>query len=694
MRRMTFLLLVAFATFSFPLLAQRSPFLSDKVFEAFSNEISGELAYEHVRWFTHHHRPMGGSEGFEKVARYVEEKAKEYGLEGVRYIALDSETASWTAQLGELVLLEPYRKRLAFSPEIAISLADYSRSADLKSVELIDVGEGTTEADYKGKVVSGKVVLTSGSLSTVMSEAVWKRGAAGIVAFTTSRVPDHPDQIPWLKVPVEDAKKEKKGTFAFVLSNREGLRLRKELAAAKQPFRVSVKIESSFLPKATQAIVEGVIRGSEVHDQDVVLTAHLQEELFSANDDASGCGSILEIARALTRLINSGAIPRPKRDIRFWWADEISAEEQYFSDRPEERAQFLVNVNQDMVGALQSAGSRVQFVTRLPWSRAHFLEHVTESIVESLVAGNTSYLAAGQARLVRSGDAGTSAVTNEDIPFSRPILSRLGTRERYDARLIPFHNNTDHQVFNIGIIGIPGITFTNWPDEYIHSSSDDLWQIDRTQLRRNAFAVAAISYYIAALSEDQLPALALHLRAGAARRMARDAERATSLAVGGNRDRAENLVRESLARERRALDSVLALSRGNAEVQRIVSTLPSEEMAANDFHRIIPRSRSAVEPSGPAASMLRIPRRTDSVKDYFAGRKDLKKPAKLHSLMAYEVLNFVDGVRTIEAIHRAVSAQADAADEWYYGEVQLLDVESYLESAAKAGMINFIAGRN
>ena len=36
-------------------------------------------------------------------------------------------------------------------------------------------------------------------------------------------------------------------------------------------------------------MVEGWIRGTEIHDQQIVLTAHIQEEMTSANDDGSGC---------------------------------------------------------------------------------------------------------------------------------------------------------------------------------------------------------------------------------------------------------------------------------------------------------------------------------------------------------------------------------------------------------------------
>ena len=370
--------------------AQRSPVIPPAVYDALVNEISGDIAFEHIRWFTHYHRPMGGGEGYEAVAKYVEQKAREYGLEDVRVIRLKTDTPSWTPRQSELTLTAPYTRRLAFTPEVALSLADYSRTTEFRNVALVDVGTGTEDRDYEGREVSGKVVLATGSLSTVMEQAVWKRGAIGILYFTTSRR-DQQDQVPWTRIPVQNTDKTRDGTFAFVLSQREGLRLRGELAAAKAPYTVSGSVESVFHEQSSQSIVEAVIRGSAIHDQDIVLTGHLQEERFSANDDASGCANVLEIARALKRMIDDGRLPRPTRDIRFWWVDEISAPEQYFADQPRERAEFLVNINQDMVGARQSAGSRVQFVTRPPASRASFLGDIVESVVEALVQGNTAY---------------------------------------------------------------------------------------------------------------------------------------------------------------------------------------------------------------------------------------------------------------------------------------------------------------
>jgi hypothetical protein len=688
--------------------AQESPFLGGQVYRALVNEISGDIAFEHVRYFTHFHRPMGGGEGYQAVERYVEQKAREYGLEDVRVIRLKSGTRSWSPRVGELWLIAPDERRLAYSKEIPLALADYSRAATVESAELVDVGDGVNAADYAGKDVAGKIVLASGSLQRVMEEAVWTRGALGIVAFTTGRVPDHPDQYPWMRIPVENADRSKPGTFAFVLTNRAGLALRRELAAARTPYRVRARVESAFHDPSSQSIVEAVIRGTEIHDQDIVLTGHLQEEMFSANDDASGCANVLEIARALKKLIDDGRLPRPRRDIRFWWADEISGEEQYFADNPDERRQFLANINQDMVGAKQSAGSRVQFVTRPPFSRASFLGDVVESIVESIVQGNTSYLAAGQARQVRRGDAAPAAVSGEDLPWSRPILSRLGTRERYDARVVPFHNNTDHQVFNMGIIGIPGVTFTNWPDDYIHSSADDLWQIDPTQLERNAVAVAAAAWYLATLADPGVPGLVTQMYGGALQRMSRDAKTAMQMIVdapAAGREavyaRAANLVREAARRERQALGTVRVFTtpggQGASALDRIARQLPSDHDAETRLAAFY-MGLTGGKPPSPAtsaaerAAAAKVPALAVTVQEFLDRRGGIQRPPGLHNLMAYEALNFVDGRRSCLDIFRAVSAEADAAGDWYYGTVTLEDVTAYLESAERAGVTKNAAG--
>jgi len=705
-----------------PAAGQSSPFLPDPVYRVLANEVSGDISYEHVRWFTHWHRPTAGSEGFEAVARYIEQKAKEYGLEDVRRIHVKSDALAWKVTSAELRVVRPFERRLAYSPEVQLSVADGSRAADIKAAELVDIGEGAGY-DYAAKPVTGKVVLTSGPIAAAMNEAVWAHGALGVIAVSTARATDYPDQLAWMRIPEQSADGTKKGTFGFVLSPREGQRLRREIAASKAPLTVSVKIDAGFSEAPFQSFVEAVIRGTEIHDQDIVLTGHIQEERFSANDDGSGLANVLEIGRALKKAIDEGRLPRPKRDIRFWWCDEIGGEEQFFALYPDERKQILANINQDMVGALQSAGSRVQFITREPWSRASFLGDVVESIIVALVAGNTGYLSPGQ---VPATGFPADGMPEPGLTYTRPILAPLGTRERYDARVIPFHNNTDSQVFNMGVIGIPAVTFTNWPDDFIHSTGDDLWQVDPTQLERNGVAIAGMTWFLATAGDAQVPLLATHMYGRALERMSRDARLAMEFIEGAlpagsdlatapvrlrfaeAHDRAARLVREAARRERRAIESVRTLvskgGGGTVLLDRLLEQLPTDSDAAKRLDgyvlalaqsqagpkAILPSVRGGIaRPAGaPAPIGDQVPSLTNSVKTFLELRGKLERPRTLHPLMQYEALNFADGKRTVREIFEAVAAEADAAGAWYYGTVRQADVETLFESAAKIGIVS------
>jgi len=482
------------------LASQQSPLLPAETYAKLVNEISGDIAFDNLRHLVQYHATTGGAADFEKEAKWVVERAQSYGLEDVHYISLPAWYSSpeavdqnWTLKSGELWVVEPKLMKLGDVRETPTSVADNSPSADI-TAELVDVGEGTAAADYAGKDVAGKVVLAYGKVDDVKKLAAWERGAAAIVSYYSARVnpwTEHSDQVAWSRLSTPK-KGEKPAPPVFVVSPRTGLMLSRwmsgrapthifteppENPSPPSHLKVHLKIESEVTTPGRQGFVEGFIRGTTYHDQAIVLTAHLQEEKTSANDDRSGCASLLEIGRGLEAMIADGRLPRPKRDIRFWWTNELAAEYGYFSTHPEERSRIIANINQDMVGARQSLGGRLQQMSLTPWSRWSFLDDVVENIVTSLRQGNNSYLASWQ--------------NQNPTPYSRPIFAHLGSREPYLIEVVPYFDSTDHLVFNESGIGIPGVTFTNWPDEYIHSSDDDLWQIDSTQLQRNALAVAA-----------------------------------------------------------------------------------------------------------------------------------------------------------------------------------------------------------
>ena len=678
--------------------AQDSPFVPPETYRLLSGEISGDISYDHLRHLTLHHSPNGASRGFRDKMRWIAARAKEVGLEDVRIIDdLRFNGVGWTPLAAELWIVSPDNRRLISYDEAAVAIADYSQSGSWEG-ELVDVGAGTRDADYDGKDVKGKIVLVSGSPATVMEQAVWKRGALGIVYYNAGRGVSYPNQVAWTRLnsrPPEG----KQNTFAFSISNRAGMELKQRLQPRQRPgseewqpgekivLRATVQVEIEPEPK--QWIVEGWIRGTSPQEKHIVLTAHGQEEKFSANDDNSGCANLLEIGRALTKLIREGKLQRPARSIRFWWVNEISAPYEYYATHPDERAQALVNINQDMVGAKQSAGSRIQHITRTPWSRPSYLNTVVHGIARMVMQGNTSYISAGQ--------AGSS------VPYSKPILSHLGTRERYGAEITPHFNNTDNMVFNDGIIGVAGITLTNYPDDFIHSSDDDLWQMDATQLQRNAFIVAASAWYLATLGPEQLPVLVSQVHGQSQNEMAQAYARAAemlTLAPAGERDAvyadALNLIDQMGRNGAATLDSVRVFAPA-APVAARVDALKASLLQASrtmqdtlmEYYSLYAEKKPQhpeVQPESEKEMQRKVPEVALSVREYLEKRRDIRGSG-LHPVMAYEVWNFVDGRRSYFEIYRTVRAEAQFAGAWYYGTVSAKQVADLLDAGVKAGIL-------
>ena len=718
------------------LFAQTSPFVDDKVERVLSNEISGDLAFETERITTQWHKPSG-SEGFFAVAHYIEQRARGVGLADVRWIDQVAQSAAWTPLRAEAWLIEgdgPAAKeaRLGSYAEAKTSIADFSRPADV-TAELVDVGSGEKAADYAGKNVKGKIVLAYGSLATVTEQAVWKRGAAGILSWTSSRLnplAEHPDQVAWSGVPEEDGPNGEKTTFAFLISARQGKSLSDRMsgessrrwgagaAKAGEGLRVRVVIESSTLHEKKTAMVEARIPGSDPSLPEIVLTSHLQENI-SANDNQSGVASMLEIGRSLSKLIAEGKLPRPRRSIRFWWCDEIYSEYRYFADHPGEEKKILANLNQDMVGAKQSLGSRTEYMARTPWWRPSYLSDVQESVLDMVVRGNNAYLAAWGSGSIPPG-----------VAFTKPLFSQLGTREPYHAKAVPYFDSTDHMVFNDSWVGVPGTTLTNWPDEYIHSSDDDLWQIDPTQIKRNAFVVAATAWWLANAGDAEATWLADYVSGRATERLGRERVTAQNWLRNGDgteadrRRAAGDLFMVALDKEVAAIESTRALGAPDAARSRAVTSLKA---VAGPIAQALPATPDRA--ADPALTRLaaRTPRRPvatlsewmalehevtgkrhaaeralrDSKEKDEEARKSArgKRPAapaapaadeeseKLSPLMQAAVMNRIDGKTNAADIARAVCAEALSAGWWYYGKTTPDLVEKFLAKQAKDGLV-------
>ncbi|MEE9171078.1 MAG: M28 family peptidase [bacterium] len=680
-------------------LTQNTPFLSASEINMLANEISGDRAFEHIRWLSHWHR-NSGSEAYFKAVDYVVQAAKAAGLEDVRFVEQPLRSKSYNPRAGELWIVEPIEVKLADIGDHALYLSDGSHDADL-SAELVWIGDGS-KAMLEDVDVHGKIVLTDAGPESAVRNAVWGKGALGVVAYPTSEgksAMDYPDQIAWARIRMTPPE-GKPGTFAFTLPPRKGHMLRQLLDTNKMQdifatgkktlgghvvLRAKVDTEISENNGRT-GFVEGWIRGSKYHNQQIVLTAHLQEEQGSANDDGSGCGNLLELARTFTKLIAEGKMQQPHRDIRFWWTDEIYSEYRYFMDHPDEPKNFLANLHQDMTGADQAMGSRVQHLIFAPHSRTSYLDAIFESIGTYLIQTNNAYLSAGrQGGLPR--------------PHSRPIYATRGSRAGYHATFVPYFDSSDHMCFVEGIIGVPAVAMINWDDDFIHSSDDDLDKIDQTQLQRNNFLIGSMAYYLAFAEEADVPVLAGETFSQGGKRLANDAKVAMSLVrIPGDgttnawKD-ANLIIEQGIKRELRALNSVRVFSSNNSNTQLIKKLVARLQSKKREIISDLGTYYRQIHGTGPPSIQLtaeeraaskKVPANSTSLQDYFTNRNKVRVDDNLHGLMEDEAYNFVDGKHSYYDIYKAVRAEAMAAGAWYYGTVSLADVVGLLDAAVEA----------
>ncbi len=697
------LFLIVFLLFSFTLqsTAQTTPFLSDEQIRLLRNEISGDRAFEHIRVLTQWHRDSG-MEGYFKAMDYVSEAAKKNGLEDVSIIKQpfednDGNPANYTAKTAELWIVEPFELKLADIGDHAVYLADNSRDADV-TAEVVWIGDASEDA-LKNIDVKGKIVLANASPFVAVQNAVYKRGAVGVIVYTTSEsknMLDFPDQIPWVRI--QNPPKGEKGTFAFSLSPRKGDTLRKVLETKREQdffatgkrtlggkVVVRAKVDTDIGAENARTgtgMVEGWIRGTKYKDQQIVITAHLQEEQGSANDDGSGSGNMLELARVFNKLIKEGKIPPPKRDIRFWWSDEIYSEYQYIRTNPGSEKKMLVNLHQDMTGAKQSMGSRVQHLIFAPHSRTSYLDALFENIGNFVILTNNAFIQAG-----RGG--------GYERPFSQPILSTRGTREAYNARFVPYFGSSDNLVFVEGIIGVPSVALINWDDYYIHSSNDDLDNIDQTQLQRNNFIVGAMAFYLAYAEAEDIPVLAAETYGQGGKRLANDLQVAMQLLnAADNWADAHLLIEQGSIRERRALNSMRVIAGSDAKANQTIDTflklVDEREKRLYDeigaFYQTKYGKKAVLSLSAAETDAAKkIPSNIASMDEYFTKRTGA--PGGMHSLMRGETMSFVDGRRSYYDIYKAVKAESLAAGKFFYGTVTLDDVVKTLDANVKSGAL-------
>ena len=634
------------------------PLLPGDQARAIGAEVSGSQALRTVQVLSLHHR-MRVSEGYRAAAELIRDRLAAYGLTEVEMISLpaDGETfygtqrsrPAWNARFAEL--WEQRRDGDSWRDEVRIaSWAEQPISLALDSVsgraeaELVDIGAGTSAADYEGKELRGKLVLTSSQPEAVADLAIGRHGAAGIVSWAqnqrTAWWGEDESLVRWGHLDTFGAHP----TFAFMVSPAQARAWQQRLRAG-ETVRLRAEVEAGRSPGA-YLIPTAIIPGDR-RDEEIVFSCHLDHPSPGANDNASGCSGILEVARALSRLIESGALPRPQRSLRFIWPAEIEGTIALLNARPKFQTRTLATIHLDMIGGDTEITGSILRVEGTPPSLPSFVPEVAFAFADYVNAQSLAFAGTGEAMM--------------------PLVDPQGSRRALQAEIGGFSEGSDHQVWTEGSWRIPAIYIADWPDRYIHTQRDVPGNLDPTKMRRAIFIAAASGYFLAGLDRAAAQRLRPILfedlgRSGqTVNRRARMLDQADRVDSGLELRAHHALHREQVERSLDRFDPPESPAAG-----------PPEPRSGRIYRRIL--NSGPMNGFGYSWFEDRLARAGLPSPRLLARTPDWPGPS-----FGYEALNLVDGERTVGEIRDALAATV--------GDAPVEEVDEYLATLARLGVL-------
>ncbi len=478
--------------------------LTEKQKLAIYREISGVRAQDLITRLTQLHRLAGGREILQAM-NIIRDEFEDAGLEQIRLerFPIDEEHSYWTWDVpylweerdAHLAVISPEseRKLIARFSETPISLMGGSTSTPPEGWqgELVDVGRGETPEDYArvGKRVRGRLVLAHGNSLLVHQQAVARRGAAGmLIGQSPSTDPDHPDKITAAGVYPSVAREHP--FFGFSLSQRQLALLRDTLVRLdrrNESLRLAAFVRARFRT-GQYRVLSGLIRGTERPREELILVAHICHPKPSANDNASGCALLAEMARTLKVLQRNRALPRFRRSLRFLVLPEWRGTVPWLHRHRRQAKNMLAAVSLDMVGEDQAVCGSTLMVGSTHGVQQHFSGELLDGAVRWVAA--------------------------------RQGLSKLRKNSLFRWKSEPYFGGTDHMPFVDPTVGVPGLYMGNLPDHFWHTSEDTPDKTDPNTLERVGTASLIFAYHLLNLTERERESVMAESYLAASRRLA------------------------------------------------------------------------------------------------------------------------------------------------------------------------------
>ncbi|WP_412467370.1 M28 family peptidase [Pedobacter sp. KLB.chiD] len=333
--------------------------------------------------------------------------------------------------------------------------------------------EKIVPAEIEKMDLKGKILFSENNPSRLLHMAS-KAGAIGVLGYSMPKYTQpeiHQTSIQF------GSMKANSEVWALLLSYAAKEKLK--AACLKGDVKLKVNIQTKIYPSEELTIVANV-KGNVNPDERFVFSAHVQEP--GANDNASGVGTLAEMARLTAELYGAKKI-NPKRSLTFLWGDEIVSTRRYITEDSTRAKGIMWGMSLDMVGEDTKKTGGSFLIEKMPdpsaiWTRG------TDKHTEW----------------------GAGDVSEKDLfphyfnDFIFDICKAQGRFANWTVNYNPFEGGSDHTPFLQN--KIPGLLMWHFTDVFYHTDNDRIDKVSQTEMKNVGISGLTAAYTLISADEN------------------------------------------------------------------------------------------------------------------------------------------------------------------------------------------------
>ncbi len=343
-----------------------------------------------------------------------------------------------------------------------------------------------TPAEIEKIDLKGKILFSESNPSRLLQIAT-KAGAIGVLGYSMPKYTQpeiHQTSIQF------GSMKANSEVWTLLLSYAAKEKLK--AACLKGETRLKVDIQTKIYPSEELTIVANV-RGSLNPTERFVFSAHVQEP--GANDNASGVGTLAEMARLTAELYQAKKIS-PERSLTFLWGDEIVSTRRYITEDTIRAKGIMWGMSLDMVGEDTKKTGGSFLIEKMPdpsaiWTR-----------------GTDKHTEWG------AGDVGEKDFFPHYFnDFIFDICKTQGKFANWTVNYNPFEGGSDHTPFLQ--YKIPGLLMWHFTDVFYHTDNDRIDKVSPSEMKNVGISGLTAAYTLISADENTATATVTQIKTDA-----------------------------------------------------------------------------------------------------------------------------------------------------------------------------------